>query len=409
MNSEKLFHPLPGATKEAWLQQVNKDLKGADFNTKLISENDGIQIQPLYTKDNLPDFVQDASTDFLEDFDEEIISAVHDEGADILVWNICEETNGDAAFLNDLVIASLKRGANCLRIHSNDWDLFFNDIRKINYQHTFMLNVESDLTEENIVNIWRERVGFIGNRDLLISGIEFDPISYFIKNQNIEHGEKSFNNLAQLFFRLTPHLHDCRLIKVDATIFENANHTEQLANALSIAAEYLEQMSERDVPLEELIHLFTFRFSISTDYFFEIAKLRAFKILWTNLLKAFIEEIEFIPNPHLHAVTSLQSADNISRHSNLIRTTTEAMSAILGGCDDLSILPYDENDPDGVRLATHIQNILRYESHFDHYREAANGSFYLETITTQLAEQAWNLFQEIEDGGGILNKVRREK
>ncbi len=405
-HSEKLFHPLPGATKEAWLQQVNKDLKGADFNAKLISENDGIRIQPLYTKDDLPDFVKDVSSEFLEDFDDEIVSAIHEQGADVLVWNICEETYSDGVFLNDLVIASLKRGANCLRIHSSDWDVFFNDIRKINYQHTFWLHVESDLTEENIVNIWRERVGFIGNRDLLISGIEFDPISYFIKNQNIEHGEKSFNNLAQLFFRLTPHLHDCRLIKVDATIFENTNHTEQLANALSIAAEYLEQMSERDVPLEELIHLFTFRFSIGPDYFFEIAKLRAFRILWTNLLKAFIEDIEYIPNPHMHAVTTLHSSDTNSGHSNLIRTTTEAMSAILGGCDTLSILPYDTNDTDAVRLATHIQNILRYESHFDHYREAANGSFYLETITTELAENAWELFQQMEDGGGILEKVR---
>lgn len=409
MNSEKLFHPLPGATKEAWLQQVNKDLKGADFNSKLVSINEGLEIQPLYTREDLPDFVKDISTEFLEDFEEEIVSAVEQQGADILVWNICEETNGDAVFLNDLVIASLKRGANCLRIHCSDWDLFFSDIRKINYQHTFILNVDSDLTEENMVNIWRERIGFIGNRDLLISAIEFDPIGHFIKNKNIEHGEKSFNNLSQLFFRLSPHLHDCRLIKVDTTVFENAPPAEQLAYALSMASEYLDQMDRREVPLEELIHLFTFRFSIGTDYFFEIAKLRAFKILWTNLLKAFIEDIEFIPNPHIHAVTSLQQTDTISRHTNLIRSTTEAMSAILGGCDDLSILPYDENDPNAVRLATHIQNILRYESNFDHYREAANGSFYIEKITSELAEQAWNLFQEIEDGGGILEKVRREK
>ncbi|MBC8047332.1 MAG: methylmalonyl-CoA mutase, partial [Fimbriimonadaceae bacterium] len=117
----------------------------------------------------------------------------------------------------------------------------------------------------------------------------------------------------------------------------------------------------------------------------------------------------FIPNPYIHAITSTKHFNEENKHNNLIQLTTQAMSSILGGSDALSISNYDAQDNHLVRLSTNIQNMLRYESYLDNYREAANGSFYIETVTAQLAEKAWKLFQEIESDGGFLESWKNGK
>jgi len=406
---QNLFQGAENPSRQAWLDQVTKDLKGADFNSRLVSYTDNIAIQPLYTKDDVPEFVQDETSEFLEDIDQSIEEAISEEGSTILTWNICEDIHTSGGYLNDQLIVSLKRGCNFLRV-SGDWHIFFNDIRKINVPATFVLHPDGDLTDDNIVRTWREYIGYIGSRDQLITSIEFDPIGYFIMTGNTAQAGRSFNHLAELFFRLSAHLQDCRLIHIDTTYFDkkNTGPSQQLAYALAIATDYLHELSSRKVPLEEIIHLMSFRFFVGVDYFTEIAKLRAFKILWHNLLKSFIPDIEFIPNPYIHAVATTADFNAGTPHDNLLRTTTEAMSAILGGCDTLSVMPYDNADPQATRLATHIQNILRHESNFDNYREAANGSFYIETLTTEIAARSWEIFLEMESKGGFLEKMKMQ-
>lgn len=380
-----LFSGQNPATKELWLALADKNLKGLPSDEKLTAVFENLQINPLYIKEDLPAIAKTDDTELEEDAEELMEDFSDEQATQILSWNICEEIFlADDVYLNDAILPSLRRGCNYLHLKTNNWDKFFDEIRKIEFPATFALEVQGDVTEENIVNAWRERVGYIGDRDRLIHSIEFDPVSYWMQQGEVENENKTFNNIAEMFFRLTAHLQDCRILKVDVSHLENKTAVEQLASALTITSKYFHELSRRDVPLEELIHLLTFRFGVGNNYFFEIAKLRAFKILWINLVKAYLPEYDYIPNPYIHVIQN--SADAEDKNS-LIHQTTKAMSAILGGCDALSI------NGNAVHT-TVIQNILRYESYFDQYKNAAEGSFYLESLSAEIAEKAWKEFQE---------------
>lgn len=380
-----LFSGENPAAKELWLALVDKNLKGLATDEKLASAFEDLQLNPLYVKEDLPEIAKADDAELEEDAEELIEDYSAEQATQIISWNICEEIFlADDMYLNDAILPSLRRGCNYIHLKTNNWDKFFDEIRKIEFPATFVLDVHGDVTEENTVNTWRERVGYIGDKDRLIHSIEFDPVSYWMQKGEAENENKTFNNLAEMFFRLTAHLQDCRILKVDVSHLENKTADEQLAAALNITTKYFHELSRRDVPLEELIHLLTFRFSVGNNYFLEIAKLRAFKIHWINLVKAYLPEYDYIPNPYIHVIQN--NADNEDKNS-LIQQTTKAMSAILGGCDALRINC-------NATHTTAIQNILRYESNFDMYRSAADGSFYLETLTTQLAEAAWKKFQE---------------
>ncbi|MBC8172966.1 MAG: hypothetical protein H7X71_03575 [Chitinophagales bacterium] len=408
MDDINLFEGLPAGTKQAWLEQVKKDLKGADFEEKLVSEVDGIRIEPIYSKEDLPAFEKDADESPEDEDGEDFSYTPEEEGASVLSWDICEEIHVDENnSLQDIISAAFKRGVNYFRVSGNT-DLFFDDIRRLQYGGSFQVYIESDLTEEEIVKKWREVIGFIGHHQRLLMALEFDPITRFAKTGNILHEEKTFNNLSEIFIRLLPHLHDCRLFSVDTTLYANAGATatQQLAYALAITTEYFDRLSKRKIVVDEMQHLLNFRFSVGSDYFLEIAKLRAFKILWHNLMRSFAADIDMIPEPHIHAVTTNTYYPGAEKYDTLVHATTQAMSAVLGGCSVLSVTPYEKSE-DARRYTTNIQNILRFESYFDRYRAAANGSFYIETLTTSLAEKAWKLFQEIESNGGFINCLKQ--
>ncbi|MFN0275979.1 MAG: methylmalonyl-CoA mutase family protein [Chitinophagales bacterium] len=392
---------------QSWLNLVSKDLKGASIEEKIYTNKEGLRIQPLYTGSDVPAVEKNEEGEPDEDILMEEFSV--DGDTQLLNWNICEEvTLTENEYLNNLILPVLRRGCNYIHLQTKNWDKFFDEVRKIEFPATFALSVEGDLTEDEIVSTWRERIGFIGDRDRFIHSIEFDPVSFWNQQGKIENENKTYNNLADMFFRLTAHLHDCKILKVDVCAFENKTASQQLAYALSICCEYFYKLNKRDVPLEELIHLITFKFHVGNNYFLEIAKIRALKILWSNLVKAFLPDYDFIPGPYMHAVTSSKDFNTENKHNILIQRTTQTMSAILGGADTISVSTYDENDDMAVRLGTNIQNLLRFESYADNYRNAADGSFYVETITTQLAEKAWEEFKEIESNGGVLNKIIHE-
>lgn len=386
---DDIFSGLDTGSRQTWLSLVEKDLKGASFDEKLITRVDDLHIMPLYTAENIPVRVDESDADVDTDSEVSEEGFLLEESAQPITWNICEEiTLHTGDYLNDMLLPVLRRGCNFIYLKTDHWDKFFDEIRKIEYPATFVLEVQGDLTEEDIVNIWRDRVGFIGERDRLIHSIEFDPVSYWMQVGNVENANKTFNNLADMFFRLTAHLQDCRLIKIDASKVEQNSVTGQLAYALAVASEYFTQLGKRNVPIEELIYLVTFRFHVGENYFLEIAKLRAFKVLWINLIKAFLPSNDYIPNPYMHVVLTIHGTET---KDTLITQTTRAMSAILGGCDTLLI----HGDK---KHTTHIQNLLRYESYFDTYRNAADGSFFLENMTAQIAEQAWKKFQQMQTG-----------
>lgn len=386
--------------KAPWLQQVTKDLKGADFREKLVHIKEGIEIMPLYTASDLPEFEPDANADFLADMDDDFAAEVGNQHQQHLTWNITEDWDVSASTnMHELVQQARQRGVIDLRLHAevdSDYDAIFDGIRKMGSPANLHFDATGPINEHT-AGSWRERIGFLGDRDRLIQSIQFDPISYWEKNGYPGSTNAQFDRLADAILRINGHLQDCRLIKVDTTDLADAGASsiDQLVKALHRTAVYFEEMEKRNLSLFEITQLFTFRFGVGTNYFFEMAKLRAFKILWSNLVKAYDPELDFIPTPYIHAVVSTHSFTQEDKHSNLLRSTTAAMSALLGGVDALSIPTFDlQQEAQSVRLAINIQNLLRYESYMDRYRDAANGSYYIESLTRQFGEKAWSIFIE---------------
>ena len=401
-----VFGKWPAISKEQWLEQIRRDLKGADFNEKLVSVFEGIRIQPVYTEADVPPTVESGETDFDADFEWE------EEGTPI-TWSVCREMD----FNKDSDIYTLgdpdrNNGAMCVRI-SGDVPFFLQQFRLVRpAANHFTLHVDNDLSSPEIVNQYRDLINNLSGHQLYVTAIEFDPIGYWMKTGAIPNRDTSFNHLADLFIKLAPKLHDCKLFHVDATITAEAGAdiTDQLAYTLAIATEYIEALLRRNIPLEEIIPLFHFRMSVGSNYFFEIAKLQAFQRLWINLVKAFDPDADFIMPAYIHAVVTQTNIAAEDRHTNLLRSTTEAMSAILGGCEVLSVLPFDLHhtikDENAERLALNMQHLLRYESSFDQYRNIAEGAYYLESITTAIAEKAWNSFTQLQTDGGFISNLQ---
>jgi methylmalonyl-CoA mutase len=205
-------------------------------------------------------------------------------------------------------------------------------------------------------------------------------------------------------------------VSVDARVYHDAGASavQELAATLGALTERLARSTDRDVPLPTLLESLQINISVSTSYFVEIAKLRALRLLVPQVVAAFANAsdatVNVGPNDfHVFAETSRRTETIYDPHVNMLRATTEAMAAVLGGCDTLTMHPYDAalGPPDafGLRIARNVQLILEHEAHLDQVADPAAGSYYVETLTNKLAQRAWTQFQEIEAGGGLLEAL----
>ena len=212
----------------------------------------------------------------------------------------------------------------------------------------------------------------------------------------------------------TPHF---RTVTVDASAYHDAGASavQELACALGALTERLVRSTERGLSLSALLDNLQVRVPVSTSYFVEMAKLRALRLLVPQVIDAFAPEAgppsSLAPTDvFVHATTSRRAETVYDPYVNMLRATTEAMAAALGGCDALTIRPYDGSvkppDEFGLRIARNTQLILRHEAHFDQVADPAAGSYYIETLTDQLAQRAWAQFQDLEAEGGIVQVLR---
>ena len=192
-----------------------------------------------------------------------------------------------------------------------------------------------------------------------------------------------------------------KTIGIDASLYQNAGATQsfELACALAHAHEYLVKISENNKATDST---FRFTLAIGSDFFGEIAKLRALRKLWAIISK------EYAVNPelHLHGETSFLNKSSLDAYTNMLRTSTEGMSAVIGGCNSLTIHPFNESFENtsafSERMARNQQLIFKEESYLHQTSDMGAGSYYIETLTNQLAEKAWDAFKQIEEKGGFI-------
>ena len=247
---------------------------------------------------------------------------------------------------------------------------------------------------------------------VLRGGILADPLTEWLGRGTLPGGlDGAYNDMATLTDWAARAGTPLRTIGVGANHWADAGGSavHELAFGLATGVEYLRALHDRRIGASRAAARVLFTFSSGSNFFMEVAKFRAARLLWTRAVTA-AGGSSGSARMVCHARTSLWNKTQLDPHVNLLRATTEAFAAIAGGCTSLHVAPFDEciRAPDDFsrRLARNIQIILGEECHLGRVVDPAGGSWYVESLTRQLAARAWALFQEIEGRGGMAAAIR---
>lgn len=381
MNSN-LFNDFNDISAKEWKQKIQADLKGADYNETLVYQTiEGIDIKPFYNQED--------------------ISEIDNPVTHPTTWkNAVRVVVSDAAKGSIQLNKAIEKGAESLYIVIENEQVLPAELIK-NISKVTPLYIETRFLSSEYNKALNE---FAIQSELTIY-LLLDIISNLAATGNWFHNLKNDHAFLEETIKSNTNLKS--ICSIDISLYQNAGASiiQQLAYALAQANEYLNHFNEADHnPFTN--NPIVFKVAVGGNYFFEIAKIRAIRLLWEVLAKKYsvLESCKILAYP------SYRNKTILDYNVNMLRTTTECMSAILGGADTICNIPYDdiynlENDF-GARISLNQLLILKNESYFDKVTNPASGSYYIETITHQLAEQSLALFKNIEKGGGFLSQIK---
>ena len=247
------------------------------------------------------------------------------------------------------------------------------------------------------------------------ASLNFDPIGYKTVTGNCYNTNKcnGFEILKSMFEIVKDKYPNIKILNINGLFFRNSGSTavQELAFSMNMAVEYLSKGVENGISAEKLIPHIMFTFGIGSQYFMEIAKNRAARVLWAKITEQYCPENTEIGKMYIHSVTCDWNKTAYDAYVNVLRTTTEAMSAMLGGTDSITIKPFDstfkKENEFSERIARNTSVILKEEAYFDKTVDVSAGSYYIENLTDSIIENAWKLFLEIENEGGYLETLKK--
>ncbi len=410
MANKKLFTEFNPATKKAWEEKINQDLKGADYEKKLITKTiEGINIKPYYRTEDLSELEYLKTNPGVFPFvrTNNTINNFHEIRQDIKV--------GDFNTANNKANEIISKG-----VSSIGFDL--NEINKIDYINLASLlegidiekieiNFISKKSAEDILSLFIKYISDKKSDSGNIRGsLDYDPLGYKTITGNCydeTDGSCHFSKKLKSLYKLVENnLPNFKILSVNAQHFRNAGSTavQEVAFGLSIGSDYLAKANDSGIKAGDIAPKMKFNFAVASNYFMEIAKIRASRILWAKIIEAYGVEDKSKCDMYIHSVTCDWNKTAYDPYVNVLRTTSESMSAILGGTDSLTVNPFDSSfekpDDFSERIARNTQIILKEEAYFDKAVDPSAGSYYIESLTNSIAEHAWKLFLEIEKEGG---------
>ena len=246
----------------------------------------------------------------------------------------------------------------------------------------------------------------------LKGSVNVDPLGYLTIHGDYPGGtEKAFESLANLLKEASVELPGIQIVGIGGHHFSNAGSSiiEELAFSLAMVSEYLDKLSGRALPVDTISRAMRLNFASGPSYFMEIAKIRAARLLYAELLKAWKPDKTASEACYIHSSTASWNQTVYDPWVNMLRSTTESMAAVIGGCDSLSVLPFDhpfrKATPFSERIARNTQIVLREEAALDKVTDPASGSYYIEYLTDAIADKAWKLFLQTEEKGGYIRAL----
>ncbi|WCO02586.1 methylmalonyl-CoA mutase subunit beta [Psychroserpens ponticola] len=378
--SKSLFNQFPDVSSKEWKQKIQADLKGVDYNKTLIWQtNEGIDVKPFYHKDEFNTLPE--------------VSA-----SEVTKFKICQTIFvANVAKSNTKALDIATRGAEAIKFIIPTEDISIKEL----LQHIDLSNINLYFELQFLSPEYVKRINSYKQQNSSIY-VNTDIIGKLSASGNW------FSNLKDDHKYFDSIISSTKTLSINVSHYQNAgaNITQQLGYALAHANEYLNHFDNTlDNNSKEQLNVI-FNVSIGTNYFFEIAKLRALRILWKSLASQYGVNTEC----HIFATPSIRNKTIYDYNTNLLRTTTECMSAILGGANTVNNLAYDavyhKDNEFSERIARNQLLILKHESYFNAVNNPADGAYYIESLTAQISEKALDLFKDIEANGGFLNQLK---
>lgn len=416
--SEKLFAEFPPVSTEKWMEVVTKDLKGQDFEKRLVSTTeDGIKVKPIYRREDLPAGVSDS-----------LARGAEEAGRCFVLREEVRQTEISEANLHAL---------DCLEKEAEE-------LSWLTYPGGCFVSTPADM-QKLLDGIFIEAVPihwicgpmapqilslFIGEAERrgldlgeIQGSLDLDPILDSAAGWTTLPMESWKTELFPSLQVILNRLPKFGTLAIRGSLLEKAgaSNAQQLAFSLNLFADLLVGIKEAltegslTVPgaatVEECLNIIVgrteYRLAVGTTYFLEIAKLRAARVLLANMLDAF----GISARPKIHVVTTPATKTLYDSHNNLLRATVESMAGILGGCDTLTVAAYDQgyNSPDEFsgRLARNTKILLKEEAYLGRVSDPLGGSYAVESLTVSTAEAAWKLFNQVESVGGFVSAWQR--
>lgn len=376
--TKQLFDIFPEVSAAQWKQKIQYDLKGEDYNNTLIwTSNEGINVKPFYHSDDFSSINHKATLTHKK-------------------WNINQTVYaGNAKKANKKALEAIEKGAESIKFLIADISIDIDQlIKNIELTKTIVYIECLFLSPDYIKAISKSYLKHL----IFVT----DIIQNLCRTGN---WYKDFTTDQANFIEI---IKATNTITINSSLYQNAgaNMVQELAYSLAHACEYLNLLNS-DLGIDQKLTLkVVFEVSVGSNYFFEIAKIKALRLLWKSLAEEFNVNSECF----IFATPSKRNKTIYDYNINMLRTTTECMSAILGGANTICNSPYDaiyhKDNEFGERIARNQLLILKHESYFDKVTNAADGTYYIENLIDQLSEKALHLFKDIEANGGFLSQLK---
>ena len=411
MEDNKLFSEFPPVSTEKWEEVINKDLKGADYEKKLVWKTiEGFKVKPYYRAEDLEGLEYLDSNPGQKPF-------TRGKHADNNVWEVRQDIHiQDLKEANRIALDAVERGATALGFCAkgiktlDDMAALFKGIYINAVSINFMCS-EDYLSLLKLYVEYAKQQGF--NPADLQGSCAFDPFRYALKHGRFHRGEEGDFQMAK---ELVDYGHDnlphFRVLTVHGSQLHNAgaNIVQELGFSLAAANELVARLTDLGCKAHRVACRIELSVGIGSTYFMEMAKIRAARLLWSKVIEQYQPECDCAYNLYINATTSAWNQSLYDPYVNMLRSTTEAMSAAIAGADSISVLPFDnaykEADDFGYRIARNQQLLLKEESYLDKIADPAAGSYYIENLTDQIARGAWEYFLKIEELGGFCKALR---